>query len=186
MKRTVLTSIGLICGGLTVMLQSCEVFTRRGFHFRGTYRAAQSGYRMEIVARGIRDIGEESIVDIHQLVQICPTQPRQGRSIRFRIHSKRGEQPQISGAANGTPQNWDWRSSQILRSRLQQSGFTALNPVELEGAQHILESAPPVYDGQVKGLKVERADWNGNFSFNSAQPQTAWIADTDLPPCPSQ
>jgi hypothetical protein len=185
MKRTLLKSIGLICGGLTITLQSCEVFTRRGFHFRGTYLAAQSGYRIEIVARGIRDIGEESIVDIHRLVQICPTQPQQGRSIRFRIHSKRGEQEILVAA--GTPQNWDWRSSQgILRSLLQQSGFTALNQVELEGAQRILESAPPVYDGQVKGLKVERADWNGNFSFNSAQPQTAWIADADLPPCPSE
>jgi hypothetical protein len=185
MKRTVLQSIGLICGGLTITLQGCESFTRRGFHFRGTYLAPQSGYRIEMVAQGIRDIGEESIVDMHRLVQICPTQPKQGRSIRFRINSKREAQQAFLAIAHGTPQSWDWRSAQgILRSLLQQSGFTALEQVELAGAQRILESAPPVYPGQVAGLKVERADWNGNFSFNSAQPQTAWIADSDLPPCP--
>jgi hypothetical protein len=185
MKRTLLKSIVLICGGLTIALQGCESFTRRGFHFRGTYMASQSGYRIEIVAQGIRDIGEESIVDIHRLVQICPTQPKKGRSIRFRINSKRGEQQEILVAENGTPQNWDWRSSQgILRSLLWQSGFTVFDRVELEGVQRILESAPPIYNGQVEGLKVERADWDGNFSFNSAQPQTSWIADSDLPLCP--
>jgi hypothetical protein len=186
MKRTYLKSIGLICGSLTILLQGCESFTRRGFHFRGTYLASQSGYRIEIVAQGIRDVGEESIVDVHRLVHICPTQSKKGRSIRFRINSKRGEQQNILIAEKGTPQNWDWRSSQgILRSLMQQSDFTSLNQVELEGTQRILESAPPVYDRQVKGLKVERADWDGHFSFNSAQPQTAWIADSALPPCPN-
>jgi hypothetical protein len=128
MKRTVLQSIGLICGGLTITLQGCESFTRRGFHFRGTYLAPQSGYRIEMVAQGIRDIGEESIVDMHRLVQICPTQPKQGRSIRFRINSKREAQQAFLAIAHGTPQSWDWRSAQgILRSLLQQSGFTRWN-----------------------------------------------------------
>jgi hypothetical protein len=180
MKRTLLKSIGLICSCLTITLQGCESFTRRGFHFHGTYLASQSGYRIEIVAQGIRDIGEESIVDIYRLVQICPIQPKKGRSIRFRINSKREEQQAFLIIENGTPQSLNWRSSpEILRSLLLQSDFTVLNQVELKSTQHILTSEPPVYERQVEGLKVERADWNAHLFFHSAQPPS------DLPPCPS-
>ncbi len=171
MKRTILKLIGLICCGLTITLQSCDLLTRRGFHSHGTYLASQSGYRIEIVAQGIRDIGEQSILDIYRLVQICPIQPNKGRSIRLRINSKREEQQAFLVIENGTPQRWDWRSSlKILRSLLQQSGFTALNQVELESTQRILTSEPPVYDRQVEGLKVERADWNAHLFFKRSQP----------------
>jgi hypothetical protein len=41
--------IGLLCVLLSLGLQGCEAWTKKDFRFRGTYLAAKSGYRLELI-----------------------------------------------------------------------------------------------------------------------------------------
>ena len=178
--------VGLLCVLLSLGLQGCDAWTQKEFRFRGIYVAEKSGYRLEIISQGIRDIGEQSVIDIHRFVQICPIQPNPRKELRFRITSHRslpadllvGEDASFPATA------WDWRSSQrVLRQMLTQAGFESLDPTEFEGIVNVLESAPPVYEGQVKGLTVKQADWKGDYKFDRTQPQSKWIDRSELPPC---
>jgi hypothetical protein len=179
--------ISLVCILISLGLQSCDALTQREFRFRGTYLAEKSGYRLELLSKGIREIGDGTI-EIHRFVQICPIQPSRGRQLRFRIVEQRspysitlvGEDASIPATA------WEWKSHRsILREILAQAGFELSNPTELDGTVQVLEANGNVFKGLAKGLTAAQEDWNANywFGFDRTQPQLQWINRSELPPC---
>jgi hypothetical protein len=179
--------ISLVCISMSLGLQSCDALTQREFRFRGTYLAEKSGYRLELISKGIRGIGDGTI-EIHRFVQICPIQPSRGRQLRFRITEQRspytitlvGEDSSIPATA------WEWKSHRsILRGILAQAGFEFSNPTELDGTVQVLEADGNVFKGLAKGLTAAQEDWNANywFGFDRTQPQSQWIKRSELPPC---
>jgi hypothetical protein len=139
-----------------------------------------------LLSQGIRDIGEQSVIDMHRFVQICPIRPNRGRPLRFRITSQRSQSAEILVGEDASipATHWEWRTSkQVLRQMLVQAGFASLNQTELEGAVQVLEAGGAVFKGQVKGLTVKQADWDGNYGFNRTQPQSQWIDRSEISPC---
>jgi hypothetical protein len=183
----VVKKIGLLCIMLAFGLQSCDAWTQRNFRFRGTYLTEQSGYRLELISKGIREIGDGTI-DIHRLVQICPLQPSRGRPLRFRITEQRSPYriTLIGEDASIPVTEWDWKSHRrILREILIQAGFESPNQSELDGTAQVLEARGDVFKGLAIGLIVKQEDWNANdwFGFDRNQPQSQWIDRSELPLC---
>ncbi len=179
--------IGLLCVLLSLGLQGCEAWTKKDFRFRGTYLAEKSGYRLELISKGVREILDGPI-EIHRFVQICPIQPSRGKPLRFRIMEPRSsESITIMGEdASIPPTAWDWKSHRrILRDILAQAGFESPNPSELDGTAQILEAQGNVSKGLAAGLTVKQEDWNADywFGFDRTQPQSTWINSSELPPC---
>jgi hypothetical protein len=179
--------IRLVCVLMSLGLQGCDGLTQREFRFRGTYLAEKSGYRLELISKGIREIGDGTIA-IHRFVQICPIQPSRGRQLRFRIMEQRspytvtlvGEDASIPATA------WEWKSHRsVLRGILAQAGFELSDPAELDGTVQVLEADGDVFKGLAKGLTVKQEDWNANdwFGFDRTQPQSQWINRSELSPC---
>jgi hypothetical protein len=177
----------LICILMSLGLQGCDALTQREFRFRGTYLAEKSGYRLELISKGVREIGDGTI-EIHRFVQICPIQPSRGRQLQFRIMEQRSPYSiTLVGEDSSIPATeWEWKSHRsILRGILAQAGFELSNPTELDGTVQVLEANGDVFKGLAKGLTVAQEDWNANywFGFDRTQPQSQWINPSELSPC---
>lgn len=178
---------GLLCVLLSLGLQGCEAWTKKDFRFRGTYLAEKSGYRLELISKGVREILDGPI-EIHRFVQICPIQPSRGKPRRFRIMEPRSSDSiTLVGEDASIPvTEWNWKSHRhVLREILAQAGFESPNPSELGGTVQVLEASGNVSKGLAEGLTVKQEDWNPDywFGFDRTQPQLTWIDRSELPPC---
>ena len=172
---------------LSLGLQSCDAWTQKDFRFRGTYLAEKSGYRLELISKGVREILDGPIA-IHRFVQICPIQPSLGRQLRFRITEQRSPYRIVLIGEDGSipVTEWDWKSHRrVLREILAKAGFEPPNQAELDGTAQVLEATGDVSKGLAVGLTVKQEEWNADywFGFDRTQPQSKWIKSSELPPC---
>ena len=180
----------LLCVLFSLTLQSCEAWTQKGFRFRGVYVAEKSGYRVEMIAQGVRDPEKGTIIDIHRFVQICPTLPNREKPLRFRITTQRSQPfAVLVGEDNSIPaQNWDGLSlnpvTQVagLERMIARVGSGRLYWSESMATFIVLGSSPPI-SPFITGLTVKQSDWNDDYQFDRSQPQSSWIDRSELSPC---
>jgi hypothetical protein len=176
--------IFLICVSLIFSLLSCDAFTQRGTRFEGVYLAPKSHYRLELIFQGIWDIGEESMIKMYKIGQICPLSSN-GRPLRFSIASGREQKSIIVSEDASIPkQEWEWRTyEQVFQEGLLKSGFKNIDTAELKAIVRILESGDAVFKGQVNNITVERAEYKGRYQFDQSKPLAQWIKSSELSPC---
>jgi hypothetical protein len=180
--------IGFMICGVAIALQGCASFFERGFRSHAVYLAPRSGYRVEIIALGVREleIGNDPVLQSHRFMQICPVQPNHGKPLRVRIVMAQAwtNDRLVSEDFKMPLKPSDPLLSPIgLQLALEKSGFTSLDTGELKDLLFVLRADSPLDTFTLDQLTVQKLDNDREYQFNWNRSQDSWIPSSEIPPC---
>ena len=162
----------------------------RGFRFYGEYEAERSRYRIQLISQGYVKPGDDLAESALVLVQFCPTEQSSGKAFRIRLTATPGQWNKVDSDDLAIPSSeWNWRTSQgWLKKALSQAGYRDIAEEELKGSLKVIGSslAGPkgvILKGQIKSLRVRRADIVYGYKVMKDQPPREWIGSSELPSC---
>ena len=178
-----------VLASLILLLTSCYPLDR-GFEFLGEYEAAQSGYRIRMVAGGNIKGGHDISDTAFSFVSVCPVRSDTGKPFDLTLMSHPEGWIKVESQDLGLAlSEWNWRTAQkLFESLLDRAGFVHVASEEIKDSVRVIEGslAGPkgtILNGQIDSIKVLQAKPTYLRSIKSGRPDITWVRPASLKSC---